>query len=47
MGGHPEGHPNMTEANAGRCWKPRWHEIEARGMAPLVVTQFGSIPMPS
>ncbi|HMT44467.1 MAG TPA: methylenetetrahydrofolate reductase [Chakrabartia sp.] len=44
IGGHPEGHPNM---NAAECWailEAKVHEIEARGMAPLVVTQFGFDP---
>ncbi len=41
MGGHPEGHPVMNEAQrwdvlAGKC-----HSIDQRGMAPLIVTQFG------
>ena len=41
IGGHPEGHPNMTA-------EQRWHVLEEkcaaitdRGMAPLIVTQFG------
>lgn len=44
IGGHPEGHPNMTVA---QCWdvlERKVREIEARGMAPLVVTQFGFDP---
>jgi methylenetetrahydrofolate reductase (NADPH) len=44
IGGHPEGHPNMSQA---QCWdvlEAKIGEIEARGMAPLVVTQFGFDP---
>lgn len=41
IAGHPEGHPNMT---ADQCWevlRRKRDEIERRGMAPLIVTQFG------
>lgn len=41
IGGHPEGHPNMTE---DQCWavlQSKCADITARGMAPLIVTQFG------
>ncbi len=44
IGGHPEGHPIMT---AQQCWdvlELKIAEIERRGMAPLVVTQFGFDP---
>lgn len=44
VGGHPEGHPNMTP---DQCWdvlEAKVREIERRGMAPLVVTQFGFDP---
>ncbi|MBC2667885.1 methylenetetrahydrofolate reductase [Novosphingobium piscinae] len=44
IGGHPEGHPNMTPAE---CWDVlgrKVAEIERRGMAPLIVTQFGFDP---
>lgn len=44
VGGHPEGHPNMS---ADQCWQvleTKVRAIEARGMAPLVVTQFGFDP---
>jgi methylenetetrahydrofolate reductase (NADPH) len=44
IGGHPDGHPNMTEQE---CWDvlvKKVAEIEARGMAPLIVTQFGFDP---
>jgi methylenetetrahydrofolate reductase (NADPH) len=41
VGGHPEGHPHMS---AEQCWQvlaEKCEEIERRGMAPLIVTQFG------
>ncbi|SFG45915.1 methylenetetrahydrofolate reductase (NADPH) [Novosphingobium sp. CF614] len=44
IGGHPEGHPNM---NAAQCWQvleAKVAEIERRGMAPLIVTQFSFDP---
>ncbi|NBC36726.1 methylenetetrahydrofolate reductase [Novosphingobium sp. FSY-8] len=44
VGGHPEGHPNMT---VDQCWDVlgrKCADIDARGMAPLVVTQFGFDP---
>jgi methylenetetrahydrofolate reductase (NADPH) len=40
VGGHPEGHPNMTQQ---QCWdvlQSKCVDIERRGMAPLIVTQF-------
>ena len=40
IGGHPEGHPNMSEQ---QCWdvlQSKCADIERRGMAPLIVTQF-------
>lgn len=40
IGGHPEGHPNMTP---DQCWSvllDKCAQIEGRGMAPLIVTQF-------
>ncbi len=40
IGGHPEGHPNMTEQ---QCWDvlaSKSANIQERGMAPLIVTQF-------
>jgi len=40
VGGHPEGHPIMSEA---QCWSvldAKCRNIEDRGMAPLIVTQF-------
>lgn len=44
VGGHPEGHPNMTEAECWAVLESKVRAIEARGMAPLVVTQFGFDP---
>ncbi len=40
IGGHPDGHPVMS---AQQCWDvlaAKIEDIEARGMAPLIVTQF-------
>jgi methylenetetrahydrofolate reductase (NADPH) len=44
IGGHPEGHPNMSTAECWAILESKVKEIEARGMAPLVVTQFGFDP---
>lgn len=44
IGGHPEGHPVMTRQ---QCWDvidKKVAMIESRGMAPLIVTQFGFDP---
>ncbi|MGE4431857.1 MAG: methylenetetrahydrofolate reductase [Sphingobium sp.] len=41
IGGHPEGHPNMTEAQCWAVLERKCADITARGMAPLIVTQFG------
>ena len=44
IGGHPEGHPVMSPQ---QCWEvldTKVAEIERRGMAPLIVTQFGFDP---
>jgi methylenetetrahydrofolate reductase (NADPH) len=41
IAGHPEGHPHMS---AEQCWtvlETKAADIETRGMAPLIVTQFG------
>jgi methylenetetrahydrofolate reductase (NADPH) len=41
IGGHPEGHPMMSKQ---QCWdvlEAKVAEIERRGMAALIVTQFG------
>ncbi|RJG54534.1 methylenetetrahydrofolate reductase [Sphingobium terrigena] len=40
IGGHPEGHPNMTPDQCFDVLIAKCAEIEARGMAPLIVTQF-------
>ncbi len=40
VGGHPDGHPNMTEAQSFAVLEAKCTEIVRRGMAPLVVTQF-------
>jgi methylenetetrahydrofolate reductase (NADPH) len=44
IGGHPEGHPNMSSDQAWAVLEAKVTEIERRGMAPLVVTQFGFDP---
>ncbi|GGC08868.1 methylenetetrahydrofolate reductase [Novosphingobium endophyticum] len=44
IGGHPEGHPNMTTAECWAVLERKVAEIERRGMAPLIVTQFGFDP---
>ena len=44
IGGHPEGHPNMSEAECWAVLETKVREIESRDMAPLVVTQFGFDP---
>lgn len=44
VGGHPEGHPNMSAEQAWEVLETKVAEIEQRGMAPLVVTQFGFNP---
>jgi len=41
IAGHPEGHPWMTD---GQCWEAleaKHAELESRGIATLIVTQFG------
>lgn len=40
VGGHPEGHPNMTPDQCFAVLTEKCAEIEQRGMAPLIVTQF-------
>lgn len=40
VGGHPEGHPDMTVEQTWQVLRAKCDEIVARGMAPLVVTQF-------
>jgi methylenetetrahydrofolate reductase (NADPH) len=44
VGGHPEGHPNMTRDQAWEVLEAKLAEIDVRGMAGLVVTQFGFDP---
>lgn len=44
IGGHPEGHPNMTTEQTFQILAAKCAEIEARGMAPLIVTQFSFDP---
>ena len=44
VGGHPEGHPVMSQAECWQVLEAKVAEIERRGMAPLVVTQFGFDP---
>lgn len=44
IGGHPEGHPVMTEQD---CWDvlgTKVADIQRRNMAPLIVTQFSFDP---
>ncbi|AIT81897.1 methylenetetrahydrofolate reductase [Novosphingobium pentaromativorans] len=40
IGGHPEGHPNMSDEECWRVLQDKCAEVTARGMAPLIVTQF-------
>lgn len=40
VGGHPEGHPVMTADQRWAALQAKCAAIEARGMAPLIVTQF-------
>lgn len=44
VGGHPEGHPNMSANQAWAVLESKLAEIDRRGMAGLVVTQFGFDP---
>lgn len=44
VGGHPEGHPNMTTEQCWRVLDEKITDIEARGMASLIVTQFSFDP---
>ena len=41
MGGHPEGHPVMNAEDRWRVLERKCQAIEARGMAPLIISQFG------
>lgn len=40
IGGHPEGHPVMSSDERWQALERKCQSIEARGMAPLIVTQF-------
>jgi methylenetetrahydrofolate reductase (NADPH) len=40
VGGHPEGHPVMAEAERWKALEHKCRSIEERGMAPVIVTQF-------
>lgn len=40
IGGHPEGHPAMDDAQRWQVLAHKCQAIEARGMAPMIVTQF-------
>jgi len=44
LAGHPDGHPNMTEQECFAILKSKCDNVVARGMKPLVVTQFGFDP---
>ncbi|MBC2666994.1 methylenetetrahydrofolate reductase [Novosphingobium flavum] len=46
IGGHPEGHPHMTEEHCFEVLTAKCEEIRRRGMTPLIVTQFGFNPDP-
>ena len=41
LAGHPEGHPFMTEAQCWDALETKHAELEKRGIATLIVTQFG------
>ncbi|TKD52071.1 methylenetetrahydrofolate reductase [Sphingomonas baiyangensis] len=41
IAGHPEGHPAMDEAQCWEALETKQAEIARRGMATLIVTQFG------
>lgn len=40
IGGHPEGHPVMSNDDRWRVLERKCQAIEARGMTPMIVTQF-------
>jgi methylenetetrahydrofolate reductase (NADPH) len=44
IAGHPEGHPNVDRVRLWQWMANKMTEITSRGMAPLVVTQFGFDP---
>jgi methylenetetrahydrofolate reductase (NADPH) len=41
VAGHPQGHPNMRTAEQWDVLERKCRSIQQRGMAPLIVTQFG------
>jgi methylenetetrahydrofolate reductase (NADPH) len=41
IAGHPDGHPHMSAEQRWDVLKKKAADIEDRGMAPLIVTQFG------
>ncbi|CAB3872529.1 methylenetetrahydrofolate reductase [Achromobacter deleyi] len=41
VGGHPEGHPVMSAADRWEVLERKCQMIAGRGMAPLIITQFG------
>jgi methylenetetrahydrofolate reductase (NADPH) len=44
IGGHPEGHPIMSDDECWAVLQAKVKEIERRGMSALIVTQFGFDP---
>jgi methylenetetrahydrofolate reductase (NADPH) len=44
IGGHPEGHPIMSDDECWAVLQAKVNEIERRGMSALIVTQFGFDP---
>lgn len=46
IGGHPEGHPNMTNEECFAVLQAKCAEISMRGMTPLIVTQFSFDAVP-
>lgn len=44
IGGHPDGHPSVPTDTLWQFMEAKVAEIEKRGMAPLIVTQFGFDP---
>ena len=44
IGGHPDGHPNMTPEQCWAVLEKKQRDIRSRGMASLIVTQFGFDP---
>ncbi len=46
IAGHPEGHPQMDSAACWTALETKQAEITRRGMATLIVTQFGFDPDP-